>query len=131
MAKQDNLSPTVLSKNLNVVMVTDRSITLQWEKAKDDKTPAKDIRYVVGITEADNAEDPWHIACEAKDICEYTFTGLKAATKYAFYVMAFDEAGNCTQYPFTDGSMSATTQEAIDDKVAPTALTKDIEVTGV
>ena len=131
MANQDNLSPIVLNKNLNVAKVTDRTITIQWEKAKDDKTPAKDIRYVVGITKDGDAADPWHIVCEAKDICEYTFAGLEAATLYGFYVMAFDEAGNCTQYPLTDGCMTAKTLDAIDDKVAPTALNKAIEVTKV
>ena len=131
MPNQDNLSPTVLNKNLNVAKVTDRTITIQWEKAKDDKTPAKDIRYVVGITKSDDATDPWHIAAEAKDICEYTFAGLEAATLYGFYVMAYDEAGNCTQYPLTDGCMTAKTLDAIDDKVAPTALNKSIEVTKV
>ena len=131
MENQDNLSPFVLSKKLNIVKVTDRSIAIQWEPAKDDKTPAQDIRYVVGITEADNADDPWHIAAEMKGICEFTFTKLKASTVYAFYVLAFDEAGNCTQYPLTDGSMSAKTLEAKADIYAPTVLNKSLDVVKV
>ena len=131
MANQDNISPSVLNKKLEVVKVTDRSIAIQWEKAKDDKTPAKDIRYVVGLTEAENPADPWHIVCEAKDICAFTITHLKASTKYSFYVMAYDEAGNCTQYPQANCCVYATTKEAVDDNVAPTALNKMIEVTEV
>ena len=131
MANQDNLSPSVLNKILEVVKVTDRSIAIRWEKANDDKTPAKDIRYVVGLTEAENAADPWHIVAEAKDICEFTFTKLKAETAYAFYVMAFDEAGNMTQYPRANASMRVKTLPAIDDIYAPTVLNKAIEVTEV
>ena len=131
MANQDNIAPSVLNKNLEIIKVTDRSISIQWEKAKDDKTPAKDIRYVVGLTEADNADDPWHIVAEAKDICEYTFTHLKASTVYAFYVMAFDEAGNMTQYPLYNGSMSAKTLEAKADTNAPTVLNKKLDVVKV
>ena len=131
MANQDNIAPSVLNKNLEIIKVTDRSISIQWEKAKDDKTPAKDIRYVVGLTEADNADDPWHIVAEAKDICEYTFTHLKASTVYAFYVMAFDEAGNMTQYPLYNGSMSAKTLEAKADTNAPTVLSKKLDVVKV
>ena len=131
MANQDNIAPSVLNKNLEIVKVTDRSIAIQWEPAKDDKTPAKDIRYVVGLTEAENPDDPWHIVAEAKGICEFTFTHLKASTVYAFYVMAFDEAGNCTQYPLYNGSMTAKTLEAKPDICAPTVLNKNLNVVKV
>ena len=125
-AKADTNAPTVLSKKLDVVKVTENSISIQWEKAKDDLTLAKEIRYVVGLTEADNADDPWHIVDEAKDICEFTFKNLKANTKYAFYVMAFDEAGNMTQYPLYNGSMAAKTNAG--DTQAPTAENRTITV---
>ena len=115
-AKADTNAPTVLSKKLDVVKVTENSISIQWEKAKDDQTLAKEIRYVVGLTEADNADDPWHIVDEAKDICEFTFKNLKANTRYAFYVMAFDEAGNMTQYPLDNGCMTAVT-DSVNSKL--------------
>ena len=128
MANQDNIAPSVLNKNLEIIKVTDRSISIQWEKAKDDKTPAKDIRYVVGLTEADNADDPWHIVAEAKDICEYTFPNLKPDTLYAFTVKAKDKEGNVTQYPVCDGSMTAKTLADQDDRVAPTVYCRHLDV---
>ena len=128
MAKKDTIAPTAINKNLEVTKLTDRSISIRWEKAKDDNTAAEEIRYVVGLTEAENADDPWHIVCEEKDICEYTFTELKPSTSYAFYVMAYDEAGNATQYPVTDGSMTAKTRRATEDRYAPTVPDKTIEV---
>ena len=131
MATQDNLAPTALNKKLEVTKVTDRTITIKWDKANDDLTKAKEIRYVVGITESHNASDPWHIVAEQKDIDTFTFSKLKASTCYSFYVMAFDEAGNFVQYPFYNGSMRAATTEAVDDTTAPTVVNKGIKVTKV
>ena len=127
MANQDNLSPFVSSTSLNVVLVTDRSISIQWEPATDDKTPAQDIRYVVGLKESENPEDPWHIVQEEKGLCGFTFKNLKSDTRYAFYVMAFDEDGNMTQYPLANGSMSAKT--LAPDTTAPTVKNRNIKVT--
>ena len=33
MENQDNIAPSVLNKNLEIIKVTDRSISIQWEKA--------------------------------------------------------------------------------------------------
>ena len=122
----DTQAPTVSNKTIKVTRITQTSIAIQWNPATDNQTAAKDIRYVVGLTEADNADDPWHIVDEAKDICEFTFKNLKAGTVYAFYVMAFDEAGNMTQYPLYNGSMSAKTNAG--DTQAPTAENRTITV---
>ena len=89
--------------------LTKTTISIEWQKATDDKTAAKDIRYVVGLTEADNGQDPWHIVGESKDICKFTFKNLQPGTRYSFFVIAFDDAGNMCQYPGTDKSVTAKT----------------------
>ncbi len=105
----DNQAPTVLSKHLTVRDVTETTIAIEWERAKDNLTQDKDIRYVVALTEADNQEDSWHIVREGTDFNEFTFKMLKPDTRYSFFVMAIDEAGNMIQYPGLDRSVTVKT----------------------
>ena len=128
MANQDTIAPSVLNKAIVVTGIKKNSISIKWEKAKDDKTLAKDITYVIGLTEADNANDPWHIVHEEKDICEHTFKNLKSDTRYGFYVMAYDEAGNFCQYPLRNGCMTAKTLDGKNDRLAPTVQNKELRV---
>lgn len=105
----DNQAPTVLSKHLTVRDVTETTIAIEWERAKDNLTQDKDIRYAVALTEADNQEDSWHIVREGTDFNEFTFKMLKPDTRYSFFVMAIDEAGNMIQYPGLDRSVTVKT----------------------
>lgn len=126
METQDTRSPYVEHKDLKVIYVSDDSFTIRWEKAKDKVTPSWRIRYVVGLKEANKKNDPWHIVAEEMDIDSYTFKNLKRLTKYSCYVMAYDEAGNMTQYPGSDAFLTVTTRW-IDN--GPTAQDSRIKVT--
>ena len=107
--KGDNQAPTAPNKHLTVRDVTETSIAISWEPAKDDVTQDKDIRYVVALTETDNKEDNWRIVHQGTDIRSFTFKTLKPDTRYSFFVMAFDEAGNMIQYPGLDRSVTVET----------------------
>ena len=105
----DIQAPTAPSKHLNVKDVTETSIAIEWEPAKDDVTQDKDIRYIVALTKADDKEDPWRVVHQGTDFHKYTFKDLKPNTRYSFFVMAFDEAGNMIQYPGLDRSVTVET----------------------
>ena len=107
--KGDNQAPTTPSKHLIVMDVTETSIAIEWEPAKDDVTQDEDIRYVVALTKADDKEDPWRIVHQGTGLRKYTFKDLKPGTRYSFFVMAFDEAGNMIQYPGLDRSVTVKT----------------------
>ena len=109
---EDNQAPTVSTRAFKVTDILDNRFTIQWEKASDNVTPANKIRYVVGLTESGNPKDPWHTVKDAKNYSSYTFTGLKPNTKYAFYVKAYDEAGNLLQYPADNASTTVLTKPA-------------------
>ena len=107
--KGDIQAPTATSKHLNVKDVTETSIAIDWKPAKDDVTQDKDIRYVVALTKADDKEDPWRIVHQGTGFHKFTFKDLKPGTRYSFFVMAFDEAGNMIQYPGLDRSVTVET----------------------
>ncbi|MBO6045167.1 MAG: fibronectin type III domain-containing protein, partial [Bacteroidales bacterium] len=109
----DNKAPMTANKKLEITDVTEHTISIQGERAKDDNTKSKDVRYVIGLTETDNDQDPWHIVGEDTNICKFTFKWLKPGTNYSFYVMAYDEAGNMTQYPGLDKSETTMTLKEI------------------
>ena len=122
----DTVPPTVKNKALTVTRTTSKTIAIKWEPASDNVTAAKEINYIVGLTEDNNPNDPWHIVQQEKNISSYTFKGLKPGTKYGFFVKAFDEAGNVVQYPLDNGCMTATTKAA--DTEPPTVKNKSITV---
>ena len=111
-APDDSAAPTVKSRCFKISDILDDRFTIEWEKATDNVTPANKILYKVGLTEFGNPNDPWHIVKEAKGISSHTFTGLKPNKEYAFYVKAYDEAGNLLQYPANNSSDSIRTKEA-------------------
>ena len=107
---KDTDAPKVGSKSLRVTKKTSNSISIAWEKATDNYTAAEKIRYQVGLINVDDPNRSWKTVADAQNIGSYTFTGLKANTTYAFYVKAYDEAGNKLQYPIDNGSMTAKTE---------------------
>lgn len=94
---QDTEAPSVKDKALTVTYKDKDRITLQWEPASDNITPADKILYEVGLTEFDNLDTPWRIVKE-ENISSYTFAGLKPNTNYHVYVKAFDKSGNICRY---------------------------------
>jgi len=130
----DTQAPSASSRTLRVTNLTHNSFTILWERATDNVTSVNQIRYQVGLTEANNPQDPWHTVKDAQGICSHTFTGLKANTQYAVYVKAYDAAGNKFQYPVDNGSMRVTTAAQttqIKDTVAPKASSQDLRATAI
>ena len=128
MEDQDTRSPYVEHKSLKVVNVSDKSFSIRWEKAKDKVTPVCRIRYAVGIAETDSKEVKWYIVAQGIDMDSFTFQNLKPNTRYSCFVRAYDEAGNMTQYPGLDASVTVTTRW-VDNP--PTAKNTKIKVTDV
>jgi hypothetical protein len=124
----DKAAPTVKSRSIKVTDATLDSLSIQWEPASDNLTQQSKIRYQVWYKLDGVPSDPWKMVEEKPGLTSYTLKGLKEATTYAFYVRAFDEAGNFLQYPLDNGSMTAKT--ASSDVKAPTVKNRDIKVTG-
>ena len=108
----DTQAPTADIRGLNVLESSKDRIIISWNPATDDRTAAENILYKVYIKESNNPSDPVRLAREEKGITTHTFTGLKDKTKYTFYVLAYDEAGNMLRYPLDNGSMTAVTDSA-------------------
>ena len=123
---KDTEAPTVESREMTVSKLTGDGFKIFWEKATDAVTAKKDIRYEVWLKEADSAEDFERIR-SAKNIASAQVKKLKEATRYAFYVLAIDEAGNTLRYP---GEAAFQVAETLDT-VAPTADDKTLSVVGV
>ncbi len=123
---KDTEAPTVESREMTVSKLTGDGFKIFWEKATDAVTAKKDIRYEVWLKEADSAEDFERIR-SAKNIASAQVKKLKEATRYAFYVLAIDEAGNTLRYP---GEAVFQVAETLDT-VAPTADDKTLSVVGV
>ncbi len=91
-------------------------ITLNWNAASDDTTPASGIVYQVyqaTSSMAENFASP--TATSQAGATSHTITGLAAATKYFFIVRARDAAGNVDK---NTTEVNATTP--VPDTTAPT-----------
>ena len=123
----DTAAPTVDSKAITVTAVTYNSISIKWEPATDSVTEKDNIRYKVWQRTTGASNDAWKAVKDKKAISTYTLTGLKLGTKYDFYIEAIDEAGNVLRYPSLRGYKTAST---LADTVAPTAKSRELNVTG-
>ena len=111
----DDKEPTVKDTQFTSIKATSDSISITWEKATDNRTPADKITYRVYIMEVNSSED--RLVCTGCNLTAYTFRGLKPKTEYYVHVTASDEAGNYIRYPGTFMSKSVTTKEV--DNQAP------------
>ena len=109
-ASSDSVAPTVKNRSIKVTATTRNSISIQWEPATDNVTQQSKIRYQVWCKMSNVPSDPWKKVEEKQGISSYTFTSLKQATEYSFFVDAFDEAGNTLSYPLDNGCMTAKTK---------------------
>lgn len=121
----DEDAPTVSSRELKVSAPNPEGFTVTWTRAKDKVTAAKNILYEFWLKEIGGAQDA-KLFKKGKYLSSAKVTGLKTATKYEFYVLAIDEAGNSLRYPSDDGFETA---ETVDD-VAPSVGDDAITVTG-
>lgn len=112
----DTQAPTVNNTHITYVTTPD-SITVYWEKATDNVTPADKILYKVFIIE-DGAPGIPQQAITGYNFYSYTFTGLKDKTYYLIHIFAEDEAGNVIRYPGKNCSKRIMTGDY--DDLAPT-----------
>ena len=124
----DHVAPTVTSRALKLVSIGYYRLSIKWEPATDNATKQEKIRYCVWFKPYDAAESAWQKVEQRKGISSYTFENLDINTKYAYYVEAFDEAGNCLRYPKDKGYATASTAA---DKTAPTVKDRTVKVTGI
>ena len=94
----DKTPPTVSNASFQKIEVTSNSITVTWEKAKDNLQAADKILYKMYIKEDVDKQESRQVA-EGYNLSTYTFKGLKADTDYLVYVRAYDGADNFVQYP--------------------------------
>ncbi len=109
-AAADAVAPTVKNRDIKVTATTRNSISIRWEPATDNITLQSKIRYQVWCAMSNVPSDPWKKVEEKQGISSYTISNLKAGTTYAFYVEAYDEAGNNLSYPVDNGCMTAKTK---------------------
>ena len=122
----DHAAPAVKSRAIRLTGTTINSISIEWEPATDNVTKQNQILYQVWLTMTNESHDPWHKVEEKPGISSYTFTNLEESTEYSFCVKAFDEAGNCLQYPGDDDCLTVSTDTP--DTAAPTVSSPSLTV---
>ena len=106
----DIQAPTVKCRTITATKITRDSITIRWEPADDNRTLVDKIKYQIYVTESGKSNSPWKLEEERNGIMQYRFTELRPNTEYAFFVKAFDEAGNILRYPTDAGVFTAKTK---------------------
>ena len=122
----DPVAPTVTSRALKLISTSYYTISIKWEPATDNATKKEKIRYRVWIKPYNAPENAWQKVEERKGISSFTFENLDINTKYAYYVEAIDEAGNCLRYPKDNGYSTGSTSA---DTTAPYVKDRTIKVT--
>lgn len=123
----DHEAPTVTNRALQLISSSYYTLSIKWEPATDKATKKEKIRYCVWIKPCEAPDNAWQKVEDRKGISSFTFENLDINTWYAYYVEAFDEAGNCLRYPKDNGYSTGSTAA---DKTAPTVNDKTIQVTG-
>ncbi|MUH35021.1 hypothetical protein D9O36_04145 [Zobellia amurskyensis] len=98
-----DIIPPLPPKKLETVQVTDSSITVSWESAKDN---VKVVHYMVYQDSIEVARD---------SLTTYHAENLKPATEYVFSVRASDAAGNNSE--FSEKIKVLTEAVAVEDTV--------------
>ena len=122
--ENDKEAPQAVSRAITVSDVKSDSFTISWQKATDNFTDSKLIKYKVYYADYDDKDDDWHLATQQRDIDTYTFMGLKQSTKYIFYVEALDQVGNVLTYPQDDGCMMQETVEQLISRPTENTVTR-------
>ncbi len=106
-AAADVTKPTLPTDHILKYSVTSSSITINWTAATDNVTAKDKLIYRADIKEYGTTTWTQKTLGYATS---YTFTGLKASTKYVVDVYVKDEAGNGIYY----GEVTVTTSAAAD-----------------
>ncbi len=105
-----DIIPPLPPKKLEMVQVTDSSITVSWESAKDN---VKVVHYMVYQDSIEVARD---------SLTTYYAENLKPATEYVFSVRASDAAGNNSE--FSEKIKVLTEAVAVEDTVVENDTTQ-------
>ncbi|MBI5753710.1 fibronectin type III domain-containing protein [Candidatus Peregrinibacteria bacterium] len=88
----DTANPTNV-KNVKVVAAMDGAVKLGWSKATDD-VGVVGYKVYYGLTSVTQKGKTYDKNIDAKNVQEFTVSGLTNDTKYYFTVIAYDAAGN-------------------------------------
>ena len=125
---QDIKVATLNQGSVKVTGKTNNSIALTWSEPSDGSIKTALGKYVVRYTEADNLDDTWHELKMGVKTSSFTFTGLKAGTKYNFCVFAYDESNNLVcQYPAVNGYLTESTLAQGTISRVPTAIAIEVK----
>ena len=126
---KDIVPPTLVNDTLTADNISTRSFTLIWDKATDDVTSNKRLKYTVYIGETETqVVDIESMETDAKpvnssplyDVDQLIVTGLSKNSTYYFNVVVCDEAGNKTA--FKPIKITTTSIPIQPDMAAPTIL---------
>lgn len=82
-----NTAPVVTNKVVNIVGTTASSVSLSWQKATDNETAQKDLRYVITYKPEGGTRKQ---TSYYTDISSYTLIGLSSNINYEVTVWAYD-----------------------------------------
>lgn len=82
-----NTAPVVSNRNVNIVGTTATSVSLSWQKATDNETAQKDLRYVITYKPEGGTRKQTNFYT---DISTYTLIGLSSNVNYEVIVWAYD-----------------------------------------
>ncbi|MCQ2245065.1 MAG: fibronectin type III domain-containing protein [Bacteroidaceae bacterium] len=124
--EKDKEAPTLSNKTLTVSDATDKSLRLNWTKAKDNLFDDEDLSYTVAYKLPSDARYSRDGVEQGNNISSSLVTGLSPNTTYEFCVTVKDRVGNTSTYDI----LTYTTSNA-QDRTAPTISNKTVTATGV
>ncbi|MEY2392604.1 InlB B-repeat-containing protein [Lysinibacillus capsici] len=102
---EDLIPPEISNPSINVMNISNNSVTLNWLKATDNITSTEDLEYQIYQSTSNNIDTVSHIETNgialgnySKDIATFDIPDLLQNTSYYFNIIVKDAAGNKTAY---------------------------------
>ena len=102
---EDLIPPEISNPSINVMNISNNSVTLNWLKATDNITSTEDLEYQIYQSTSNNIDTVSHIETNgialgnySKDIATFDIPDLLQNTTYYFNIIVKDAAGNKTAY---------------------------------
>ena len=121
---KDDSAPIIKNKNLRLMASGDNYLSVEWDKATDNVTKEKDIRYSAMFNNADDRHDSWH-GTMLVGKTSHTFKDLKPGTKYNIRIEARDQAGNISPYTILQADTKDTEAPTVSNPAIRATSTAD------
>ena len=121
---KDDSAPIIKNKDLRLVASGDNYLSVEWDKATDNVTKEKDIRYSAMFNNADDRHDSWH-GTMLVGKTSHTFKDLKPGTKYNIRIEARDQAGNISPYTILQADTKDTEAPTVSNPAIRATSTAD------